>query len=196
MWAYNGINAVSYTVCSRRRRNCTSQSSWDTTGLLSLNETSAPFGVAVVGTVILAKDMIHSDNKYPFFKVNLQCNVISTSKATQNEYYSEIRSVLFSQFSKAPNLLLDADSYVSVISAKTSAYYVMKFQECSHTSCKVRDKAVDSVADSILFGDTPWAGPVKSDYPNDGIIVFAVNDMTKNKKTKNKKLTKKNASFL
>ncbi|KAG2235274.1 hypothetical protein INT48_004741 [Thamnidium elegans] len=173
LWAYNGINAVSYTICSRRQRNCTSRPSWDTAGLLSLSETYVPSGVAVVGSVILAKGMIHSDNKYPFFNVDPQCNAISTSRDTQNEYYSEIRSVLFSQFSKAPNILLDADSHVSIISAKTSAYYVMKFQECSHTSCKVRDKAVDSVADSILFGKTPWAGPVNSDYPNDGIIVFA-----------------------
>lgn len=176
MWVYNGLNSVSYTVCSRRFRNCLNATpeSFDAVGLTSLSPTDKISGLIIVGHTVVATEMLASTNSSDYFNVNSQCKVFSTPRIEQNSFYTEIRSALFTQFSGAPNLLLDSNSVVTLLVPKSSAYYLMKFQGCSGTSCEVINPRIDSVADNILFGNSTWAGPVDSSYPANGIIVFAV----------------------
>lgn len=144
-------------------------------GLVALGST-LPSGMAVLGQVDVRLSLLASINPKSIFFGDPYCSYQVADYNTHSNYYLDIRTKLFATFGPAsPELLLDSSGKVSVLKAKTSAYYLMKFKNCSGTSCQVKDASVDSVADSILFGNPTWGGPVNSQYPSDGVVVFMVN---------------------
>ena len=144
------------------------------TGLASLG-TTLPLGVAVMGRVNVRSNLLASTTPQNVLFGDSRCSYQAADYNTYREDYLRLRTRFFSKVgSDSPNLLLDSSKKVSKIGSKNSAYYVMKFWGCSGSSCLVLNPFADSVADSILFGKTPWTGPVNSQYPSDGVVVFMV----------------------